>query len=39
MVVGICHRIVVLNQGRNLAEGRPADVMGLDRVQEAYFGG
>ncbi|MFC7550253.1 ABC transporter ATP-binding protein [Plantactinospora sp. GCM10030261] len=39
LVVGLCHRVVVLNQGRTLAQGKPAEVIARDDVQEAYFGG
>lgn len=39
LVVGLCHRVIVLNQGRTLAEGDPAQVIARDDVQEAYFGG
>lgn len=39
LVVDICHRVVVLNQGRTIAEGDPAEVIAMAEVQEAYFGG
>ncbi|GAA3928397.1 ABC transporter ATP-binding protein [Actinomadura viridis] len=38
LVVGVCDRVVVLNQGRPLADGDPAQVIARDDVQEAYFG-
>ncbi|MEV0328373.1 ABC transporter ATP-binding protein [Micromonospora echinospora] len=39
LVVGLCHRLVVLDQGRTLAQGRPGEVIARDDVQEAYLGG
>ncbi|BCL12279.1 ABC transporter ATP-binding protein [Micromonospora sagamiensis] len=39
LVVGLCHRVVVLDQGRTLAQGRPEEVLARDDVQEAYLGG
>ncbi|OZV78234.1 hypothetical protein CA850_20735 [Micromonospora echinospora] len=39
LVVGLCHRVVVLDQGRTLAQGRPGEVIARDDVQEAYLGG
>jgi branched-chain amino acid transport system ATP-binding protein len=39
LVVGLCDRVVVLHQGRTLAEGEPGEVIARDDVQEAYFGG
>ncbi len=37
-VASLCGRVVVLNQGRNLAEGTPAQVRAKPAVIEAYFG-
>ncbi|SCL27132.1 branched-chain amino acid transport system ATP-binding protein [Micromonospora pallida] len=38
LVVGLCHRVVVLHQGHTLAQGKPGEVIARDDVQEAYFG-
>jgi branched-chain amino acid transport system ATP-binding protein len=38
LVVGLCHRVVVLDHGVKIADGDPSDVMRLETVQEAYFG-
>lgn len=38
VVMEICQRLVVLDSGSTVADGPPADVIGLQRVQEAYFG-
>ena len=38
MVVDVCDRIVVLDQGRKIADGGPRQVIDLPEVQEAYFG-
>jgi branched-chain amino acid transport system ATP-binding protein len=39
LVMDLSHTVVVLHQGRKLAEGRPADVRANKEVQTAYFGG
>ncbi|MET0537414.1 MAG: ABC transporter ATP-binding protein [Xanthobacteraceae bacterium] len=38
LVMNNCQRIVVLNMGRKIAEGAPADVRREPEVQRAYFG-
>lgn len=38
-VVDLCHRVIVLNEGRLLAEGTPSDVLAEPNVIAAYIGG
>ncbi len=39
IVFGIAQRITVLDQGRVLAEGTPAEISGNEKVRAAYLGG
>jgi ABC-type branched-subunit amino acid transport system ATPase component len=34
----LCHRVYVLDQGQNLAQGKPAEIKNNQAVIEAYFG-
>ena len=39
VVTSLCRRVVVLDQGRKLAEGTPGDIVQNQAVREAYLGG
>jgi branched-chain amino acid transport system ATP-binding protein len=39
VVTSLCKRVVVLDQGRKLAEGTPDEIVQNQAVREAYLGG
>ncbi len=36
--LGICHRAYILNEGRVIAEGAPADILANQQVRQVYLG-
>lgn len=38
LVTSLCERVIALDHGEKIADGRAADVIADSRVQEAYFG-
>ena len=39
VITDICARVIVLDQGRKLAEGTPGEIVENKAVREAYLGG
>jgi ABC-type branched-subunit amino acid transport system ATPase component len=39
LIMNLCDRVIVMDKGRHLAEGSPADIKKDERVLEAYLGG
>jgi len=39
VITSLCRRVVVLDQGRKLAEGTPSEIVNNQAVREAYLGG
>ena len=39
LVMNLCNPVIVMSEGRKLAEGTPDDIQKNDKVLEAYLGG
>ena len=39
LITNLCDRVIVMNKGRELAEGKPNDIKRNEEVLEAYLGG
>ncbi len=39
LVMNLCHPVIVMSEGRKLAEGTPEDIRQDQRVLDAYLGG
>jgi branched-chain amino acid transport system permease protein len=38
VIMDVCHRVIVLDNGRKIAEGSPEELQSNERVIDAYFG-